>query len=290
MEPVHSKLHIGLARPMRVLHLSDAHLTPCDGRESAKMQEQSARRKRRFEGSEPGLSPRVLEAMLTYGREHADQIVFTGDLVDAFTEAAVSVLPRWISRDMLYAVGNHELNQIIMVTSDAAHQRNFRRRIQNALARPLDVDIREVGGVTFLTMDNSNYRFSEVQLAQLQTQCARGKPIILCVHIPLYHPEHQEHRQGGDPRRLVHTVGNPEDVLAWFPEDKQREMRPDETTRAFVDLATHHPLVKAILAGHTHENYECVYPDGPVQFISTLVCGGPESPIRYLYGREIEID
>ena len=51
---------------------------------------------------------------------------------------------------------------------------------------------------------------------------------------------------------------------------RAREQRPTEATLRFIDCISSQPLIKAIVAGHVHFNFECRLPGGAVQYVTDL--------------------
>ena len=54
----------------------------------------------------------------------------------------------------------------------------------------------------------------------------------------------------------AYLVGTPEELLKPYCDHRYRQQRPDDATLAFLDRLAHEPLVKAILAGHLHFNFD----------------------------------
>ena len=60
----------------------------------------------------------------------------------------------------------------------------------------------------------------------------------------------------------VYAVGAPEELLATYPPDRRAQQTPDEATRRAVDYIMNEPMIKAVIAGHTHLNLEETLPNG----------------------------
>ena len=57
-------------------------------------------------------------------------------------------------------------------------------------------------------------------------------------------------------RPILYTIGTPESVLATYSSDRRSQQVSDEATLSAIDYIKNESLIKAIIAGHTHENRE----------------------------------
>ena len=60
----------------------------------------------------------------------------------------------------------------------------------------------------------------------------------------------------------------PEDVAASYPPDRRVQQSTDAPTRAFIDYVQSQPLIRAVLAGHLHYDFETRLSGGAVQIVT----------------------
>jgi len=53
-----------------------------------------------------------------------------------------------------------------------------------------------------------------------------------------------------------------------YDEYRFRQQVPDEPTLRFMDYIYSQPLIKAVIAGHLHQNYEGLLPSGIPQYVT----------------------
>jgi UDP-2,3-diacylglucosamine pyrophosphatase LpxH len=250
LQILHTTLHIGLPKPVRLLHITDTHITRDDpGRAFPN-------RYRCFNSDYENCAEDYFLQALEYARENNLPVVHTGDLLDYLSEANFAFVDEYFSPvDYLYAAGNHDFcHWVGRAKEDYAYKWEMMRRSAPHFNCNLYFDSRVIGGVNFITIDDSYYLFTEGQLELLKAEAARGLPMVVCMHNPLYEPELA---------RLVMDAGNPcayltdppEDVAATYPEDRRKQQTPDEATRRVSEFLRTEPLVKALITGHTHLNY-----------------------------------
>ena len=96
MELEKTVIHIGLEKPVRLLHVTDTHLTLADERDNERKQKLGRDRTASFHNTN-GRVERFLDEQITYAEEHCDLMVHTGDLIDfvskANVEKALSAIP-----------------------------------------------------------------------------------------------------------------------------------------------------------------------------------------------------
>ena len=267
-------LHIGLEKPLKILHITDSHIGLCDDRDN----ERKIALARRLGGSD---REKIFEAQLNYGRENCDLIVHTGDLID-FTSQANFDFARKILADekVFFAVGNHEFSQYLgEAYEDFAYKMNSFREMQPGLGAPLFFNSKIIGGVNLVSIDNSYHQFEPWQLEKLKREIEKGFPIILCMHVPLFEQSlYDYYISKTAPGECTYLAGCDEDHL---PLDEWRaiEIRPRGVTCETVDFIKSHPQIKAVLAGHLHSGFVSnIAPDKP-QFVTD---GGYKDNVREL--------
>lgn len=281
MKPTITHIEIGLPAPFRALHLSDNHLCLSDERNDERKNLLAERRQREFDSAGKGVMFHIKE-QLSYAKENRLPILYTGDLIDFVScknlETAQTLLA---DTDYFMAVGNHEFSLYVgEAFEDEAYKMQSYNLVQKHFRNDLTFAAREMGGVNFVAVDNSYYRFTYFQLENLKKEAVKGLPIVLMLHCPL-HTDELYHLIMDDLHfPCAYLTGTPEALLTPYDDYRYRQQKPDEATDAFIDYVYSCPQIKAVLAGHLHENAQSRLPSGVMQYITGSGYKG--------YAREIE--
>ena len=269
-----STLHIGLEKPLKILHVTDSHIALCDDRDNERKKALAERPNR--VGRE-----KFLEEHLAYGRENCDLIVHTGDLID-FTSQANFDFARKVLADekVFFAAGNHEFSQYVgEAYEDFAYKMNSFREIQPGLGAPLFFNSKIIGGVNFVSIDDSYHQFELWQMEKLKKEIDKGFPIIVCLHVPLFEQSLYDYFISiTSPGDCTYLAGCDEDHLP-YDEWRAIEIRPRGVTCVMVDFIKSQPQIKAVLAGHLHFSFVSDIAPGKQQFVTG---GGYEDQVREL--------
>lgn len=269
MKITHSRLDIGLPKPLSFLHSSDNHLCYADERDDERKRDLAARRRHAFEG-DSNRCTLFLDEMLTHAKEHCDLFLHSGDLLDFVSYRNLEVGKEKMDQvDYFMAVGNHEFSLYVgEAFEDEAYKRQSYDRVQAAFKNDLTFASRLIGGLNLVAIDNGYYLFSEEQLALFKSEVARGYPIILMLHTPIYTPDLFQEMMVSRKKECAYLCGCPVHLMGDYSDYRLRQQRPDEPTREFIRYLQTQPLVKALLTGHLHFNYEgTLFGDTP-QFVT----------------------
>ena len=256
------EVSVGAEAPFTALFLADTHLTLCDAHDNGRKNAlAAARRQGEFRDAE-----RFLREALARARERRpDLLLHAGDLIDFTSEANFEAAAALFSeKDFFACVGNHEFSRYVgEAREDEAYKAASAGRVAAVWPNDISFASRVVNGVNFVAADNVYYNFTETQLALMEREVAKGLPIVLLCHVPLYTPGLYAavmvrtsgvcSYQCGVPDELVDTWEKERD----WPEaerwrDRRVQQRADAPTKAFVEYAKAQPLLKAVLCGHTH--------------------------------------
>ena len=274
MNRIVTRVHAGAQRPFRLLHISDTHLTLADDRDCERKRLLAEERARFFPAAED-----ILAEAERYARETGAPIVHTGDLIDFVSEKNLDRAWRFAQEnDLLFAAGNHEFSLYVgEAFEDEAYRNQSLAKVQAAFSNDIRFTARQENGVNLIAVDNSYYLFDHPQLDALRREIARGLPILLFMHTPLYEPA--LFRESMERSGFGYVVAAPEELMRDYSEYRFRQQRADEVTLETVRLIESEPLIRAIFAGHTHFSAE-----------GRLACGIPQ----YVNGLEdlrlIEVD
>lgn len=274
MELLKNTLHIGLERPLTLLHVTDSHIARVDERDNERKHALAGR----FDSSN---REQLFREQLAYAKAHCDLMVHTGDLIDFTSQANFEFARTILSEEkVFFAAGNHEFSHYLgEAYEDRAYKMNSFREMMPGLGQPLFFQSRVVGGVNVVGIDDSYHQFEPWQLTRLKKEIAKGLPIILCLHAPLFDPAlYDYHVARSGPDSSSYLVGCDEDHL---PDDEWRaiEIRPRGITMEAVAFIKKQPLIKAVLAGHVHFSFVGDLAPGMPQFVTG---GGYEGVAREL--------
>ena len=227
-------LHLGIERPVRILHLTDVHLSLADDVDGDDMKEHAKWRRREFvkEASYPERDPvGYLEEAMEYSKNF-DCTVITGDVVDFTSHANCETAKRILSgRDYMFCAGNHEFCPKVGTPDSFETKKKITDEIQSIFRGDMTFESRVVGGVNVIAIDNGYYTWTEKQLEKLKFEVSRGLPCILFCHVPLtYH-------------HMLH-------------EPSHNDLGVSEEYKKFIlsvnDYIINEPMIKAVFSGHMH--------------------------------------
>lgn len=253
MELIQSTVNIGLEWPVKILHVTDSHIALVDERDNARKHALAGR----LHAPE---KEQYLAEHLAYANEHCDLLVHTGDLMDFVSHANVEMARAFVKQEKVFFIaGNHDYSQYVgEAWEDNAYRMNSYMEIDRmgGLGVPMLFNARVVGGVNIVGIDNSYYLFADWQLWRLQQEVKKGLPIILAFHDPLFEESLYRHHKVVSPESCTYLVGCDEEHLLSYSEFRAVQQWPDAPTLRMIDYIKSEPLIKAILTGHLHFNYE----------------------------------
>ena len=271
LEILKTEIPIGLPAPVRFLHITDCHISLWDEYDKAEDPDKpglaEARRREFDEGCE-GQSEHLYLQALDYAKREGMPVVCTGDLVDFLSHANFAYMDKTLADvDYIYAAGNHDFCHFVgRAIEDYAYKWEKIKIAQPHVKQNLIFDSRVIGGVNFVTMDDSYYLFTDGQIELLRAEAAKGYPILLFLHVPLHTEKHYAYQ------RSLHDCGyltaSPEEALATFSANRRAQQTPDASTLRAVEYITNEPRIRAVIAGHTHNNWEEPLSSGKMQYIT----------------------
>jgi predicted MPP superfamily phosphohydrolase len=245
----------GLAAPVRMLHLTDTHLRFFDEREGERYQgcvdhRQRLEKVHREQGTEPDPEEPFRESMAQAATQDLDLLALTGDIIHFPAPASVEFTVEQIATlgvPTMYTCGNHDVH---FTDEPVNHEIRLTRL---AALQPLhngdpDCAAHEMGGIRFVTVDNSVPQLSRKQVDFVHAQLKKGQPTVLLFHWPLSLPTLRDavlENLGSPP-----MMGDPD----WSPESRSQWRTSEDTpeTLEFVDAVTTAPNVVAAFCGHVH--------------------------------------
>lgn len=254
MQLFHTTLHVGADAPFRAIHVSDTHLTRADERDGARKTALVDWRLPSFPEAQD-----VLHEVGNLADEMGVPILHTGDLMDFVSLANLEAVKAFTdAHDVFMAAGNHEFSLYVgEAKEDAAYRNQSLDAVQSVFQNNIRMSSRIIGGVNFVALDNGYYTFEPEQFAFLKAEVARGLPVVLMMHVPLYTPEYYELMMGIAP--CAYLVGVPEDKMRCYPPDRYEQQLADVLTLEMMEYIASRPAIKAILTGHNHFCYESTF-------------------------------
>lgn len=264
-------LHIGLETPLKLLHVSDTHISLADEHDDARKRALAMQRAKAFEGDAPGCCMEYFRQSCDYARQEHALLVHTGDLFDFVSHAHFELAPKLLAmpEDYFMAVGNHEFSLYVgEAFEDLPYKMKSFDLVQSYFRNDLHFASRVMGGVNFVALDNGYYRFDADQLARMKQEIAKGLPIVLMMHNPLHTQQLYDEMMTNRKQPCAYLTGTPDALMTGYDEYRFRQQQADADTMAFIDYIYTQPLIKAVLAGHLHFNYETRLPSGIMQYVT----------------------
>ena len=242
----------GLKDEVRVFWASDTHLGLHDARDDEHAGQYA--RMAQWPGSTDGFTAFLSKA----AKAKADLVALTGDIISFPTLANVEFVASALEKcgvDWMYTAGNHDWHFEGDGGSDAEQREAWTKkrlmRLYPAGAEPLMYS-KVVKGVRFVAIDNSIYHITEAQLSFWRSEVAKGDPVVLMMHIPLW-------VEGFD----VDTCGNPkwgaatDDIWQIERREKWADRQSPESFAFREDVLSASNLA-AVFTGHIHRGLTAV--------------------------------
>ena len=263
MKLLKSTVEIGLAEPVRLLHVTDTHLALVNERDDARKHELARRM------GDPDKEKYLLEH-IAYAKAHCDLLVHTGDLMDFVSNANVERARQVVADEHFFFIaGNHDYSQYVgEAWEDNAYRMNSYMQMGYGLGVPMFFNARIVKGVNIVGIDNSYYQFEDWQLWRLRREVEKGLPIVLAFHDPLFEQSLYDFHRTEHPTDSYYVVGCDEAHLLPYSEFRAVQQRPTEATLRMIDYIRSEPRIKVILSGHLHFDYESKLTEGLTQFVT----------------------
>ena len=267
-------VEIGLEKPFDVMHLSDTHIARADDRDDERKILLAAQRSRWMNAGE-----HYLDEAIRIARERGMFLFHTGDLYDFVSEANLDCTAKhMIEGDWFVSAGNHEYSKYVgEAKEDEAYKQDSHDAVRAAFPNDLRFASRVIGGVNFVAVDDVYYNFTERQLEQMKAEMAKGLPVVMLCHVPIYTPEFCKSELEATGGNCAYLTGVPLEITETFDQGRtypageewryrKVQQRADEPTLALIAWLKEQPLLKAILCGHMHRFFEERFSPTAVQY------------------------
>lgn len=253
MKELTTIIPIGLDAPVTLLHISDTHLCLADARDGQRKLDLAANRAPHFSRAEA-----ILEDISARQKATGHTIIHTGDLLDFVSEANIERAKKFYDEnDVFFAAGNHEFSLYVGEAWEDANYRNQSlARVQAAFGNDIRFSSRIIGGVNLVAIDDGYYRFDEEHLDLLKAEAAKGLPIVLLMHNPLFEQGLYDVMQERQKEGIAYLTATPPELMRHYSEHRFKQQLADEPTLAVTEYIKSEPRIKAIIAGHLHFDYD----------------------------------
>lgn len=234
-----SVLEIGLDKPIRFLHITDAHIDVIKA-------------EGKYENTD------YYEAAMKYAEENNLSIICTGDNFKGISEDnmeyAAANLP---SGNNIILPGNHDFCKCPdnFGLSDSTYMEEYSKIWAPYYSRNIYFDSVIIGGINFVIIQNVYYSITYKQIELLKKEVSKGYPIILCMHIPLFTTEKADEMLATW-AGCAYMIAPPEKYYKKYCERHREEQIPVQETLDAVEYIENEPAIKAVIAGHIHEDFD----------------------------------
>ena len=271
MEITQTTLKIGLPKPVRVLHVTDTHVALTDDRDDERCRRTIERCQRVNNDPDGAVKIQHLRDAVEYANAHCDLLVHSGDFLCNVAILSIEKTREALeaSKNWLLVAGNHEFTRYgFDAWEDETYKLGAYPTLERIIGRDLLFTSRVVGGVNFVGIDDSYNQFQDWQLWRLKREAQKGLPMVLFMHVPLFEQSLYEKTMAINKNDCCYLVGCDEEHLMPMSEFRAVQHRPTQATLRMINYINSEPLIKALLTGHVHFDYESRLPGGAVQYVT----------------------
>ncbi len=246
LEILNTVIDIGIKKPIKILHITDVHLTFSTEHDPDFQKELMAWRTHTFhkEGGCPGNTPEeYFREAIEYAEKIGATLIATGDVIDIHTEGNLLKFKEIIEgHDMMFSPGGHEHQKVCVRTMEEEYPyfEIMREKLKGELLEfNIDFESRIIGGVNIITANNGLDYYNAYTVKRFEEELKRGYPIVVFSHDPVDDP----------------LLGLTE------PYHPNVRLSVDDylTSNRMLQKLLHDPLVKATFAGHWHKTAESTF-------------------------------
>ncbi len=236
---IHTVLHVGLEKPVKILHVTDVHLTHSAESDPETQRTLLADRTWTFrrEGKYPTYTPdEYFTEAIRMAKEKDALLVVTGDVMDLLCEGNIAAFHRITDgHDMMFTPGGHETQYICRRTmeEEAPYPEQACARLKASFPEfDMAFDSRVINGLNIVTANSALEYFPRETVERFETELAKGLPMLVFTHVPM-----------NDKLMGITESYHPNVRLTAEDYRISNRMR---------DALLHNPLVIATVTGHSH--------------------------------------
>lgn len=254
MKYFENTLELGIAKPFRFLHVSDTHIHRADERDSEELRMLAAKRDGVYASAEEDFSD-----ISGTVREKGLFLIGTGDMMDFMSNPNREFITEFRENNNCFLMaGNHDFRPMGGMGYDVPASRSLNYdTVSKILGTNPDFDSFVINDVNFVAIDDVYYRFTETQYLKLEQEVKKGLPIILLLHIPIFHIDIYN-KIVNENRKYASLVSVPESLMLEYPEKRYIQQKEDRATEIMTRYILSEPMIKAVICGHLHKDIEVV--------------------------------
>ncbi len=245
----------GLKEPKNIVGIADVHLTRIDEREDEYSHQLQKERSYMFPNAE-----RCFAEIREYIKQtQPDAVMGCGDIIDFPSHANLELMDEFFNKECkeyVYALGNHDWNYPKTYNSIFNWLDNVPRFPVIKDSNPY-VQVADLGDVLLVAIDNQADRVFPETVKQFKKVVEIGKPMILCMHVPVYCPvigEEIMHDERPKQNRLL-MMGVP-DEMADLTGNVLSCLANDATKEMIEILKDPNVPIVAMMSGHVHFEFK----------------------------------
>lgn len=260
----------GLMETYRILHVTDVHVVLWDARDENTVITDGAHQgkklvsdfgvKRAKHFSVDGVTTNdrfaaLCDSLKEVGTSFADAVVFTGDILDFYTDAAFEFMLENLNKlpmPYLFVLGNHDY---IFSNHDADFTFGRFSKLSGGSYR---VQKLKLGELTLVGAHNGEYTYDDETLSLLDAALRGERHVLLFQHVPIHTPSFEN---------FTEVIGKTNVVIGakGCPSCDHRK----ERFLSLVDRAD--SPVRALICGDSHIDYSGPLTDTVSQYVSPLL-------------------
>lgn len=274
MEPItviHKEFQIaGLKKAYRILHVTDVHITLWDKRDGDTVITEGAhkgkklvdefgvKRARHFSVDGIPMSERfaaLCDSLKACDPSFADVVVFTGDILDFYTDAAFEFMVENMKKlpmPYLFVLGNHDY-----IFSNCGTEAVF-ERFSSICGGSCKIQKFKLGELTLVGCHNGEYAYDAETLELIESAICGETNVLLFQHVPINSPSFEEFSKATGKNNVAIGAEN----CPSKGDSRERFM-------GLIDRAD--SPVRALICGDWHLNYSGPLTERVTQYISPFL-------------------
>ncbi len=263
------EIKVGAEKPFSVYHFSDDHICFADERDCEEKRRLAERRINGFTNGNPDRQKQIEEEIHSIIENGDISVIHTGDFIDFVSLANLDYAKKFFGGiNVIMCAGNHEFSQYVgEAWEDEAYKMQSLADVEKALPQGIEFGVKIINGVKFITVDDGYYYILPKHLEALKKELDGDIPVVLVIHNPVYSADtYKKIMNGKAPDEPPYLTGCPEKLLAGLSKHRRRQQHSDETTTEFVKICNSCDKIKAVIAGHLHEEIIATLDNGTPQF------------------------
>ena len=191
-EVIRTVINVGLEKPVKLLHITDVHVTKYDESDPDFQKKLLDMRVDIFreEGEYPPQTPEeYLEEAFELAKAEGALPVLTGDVIDIHTKGNVKYFSDVIKdQDILFTPGGHEYQRVCVRTMEEGEEYVSGVKAELKAQFPQfdwDFSSRVIGGVNIVMANNALDYYNAYTVERFEQELEKGLPIIVFSHDPI---------------------------------------------------------------------------------------------------------